>query len=83
MVECGLEAANGTVCVRRRHPPAGVFPGEHGVTQRVIRGTVLRGFPEDRVVHLPGGLQVRRVALDCLPQDLDRQHWLDSYRTLR
>ena len=60
-----------------------ISPGEHGVAERVIRGTVLRGFSEDRIVHLPGGVQVRRVALDDLPQDLDRQHWLDPYRTLR
>src|SRR5215204_3846008 len=73
IVERGLEAANGAVCVRRLLP-AGIVPGEHGVAERVIRGTVLRG--------LPGGLQVRRVALDGLPQDLDRQHRLDPFRTV-
>src|ERR687897_3306625 len=36
-----------------------ISPGEHGVAERAIRGTVLRGFSEDRIVHLPGGVQVR------------------------
>ena len=45
------------------------------------RGRLVPGqFLEDRVVHLPGGLQVRRVALDDLPQDLDRQHRLGPFR---
>jgi len=32
---------------------------------------------------LPGGLRVRRVALDGLPQDLDRQHRLDPFSIVR
>ena len=79
MVEGGLEAAHSAVRVRQL-PFVGVSPSEHGVAKRVIRGTVLCGF---RVVHLPGGMQVRCVALDGLPQDLDRQHRLDPFRTVR